>query len=507
MTNRWILAGYAVTIFISSAIVMVLEITAGRLLAPYIGVSLYTWTSIIGVVLGGLSLGSWLGGRWADTGWGDRAVGFVLVAAGLFSFASLLILTLIASMLQSIELDLVSASFFYMLSLFFIPAVLLGVITPLLTTLALKLDERSGHVVGRMHALAALGSIMGTFITGYWLVQYIGTRNIIIGCSVLLLLLALPFFKHKKIAITVTSCLLFLFVAGLTEARNGYKSPCLKESNYFCIRVDDVSDMAPFGEAKAMVLDHLMHGVNHKQEAGMLVSPYVHLMDEIVISHFGADKSESISYFFAGGGAFTQPRSVKRFNPNAVITVAEIDNVVTQVATQELYLDATDMNIIHLDARVVLNKDRETKYDVVVTDVFHDISIPYHLVTKEYISLIKSRLNENGLLLMNIVDIFPNPLLTQALIKTIQTEFEQVDVWLDVIPDDVERVTYVISANQGDKQPEIIKSQRGFERVWYNITEPLIESGTNFDELPLLTDDFAPVERLVSSLLLSTLGN
>ena len=507
MNNRWVLAGYAIAIFISSAVVMVLEITAGRLLAPYIGVSLYTWTSIIGVVLGGLSLGSWLGGRWADAGWGNRAVGLVLVAAGILSLASLLILTVIASILQNIELDLVSASFFYMLSLFFIPAVLLGVVTPLLTTLALKLDERAGHVVGRMHALAALGSIMGTFITGYWLVQYIGTRNIIVGCSVVLLLLALPFFKQKKVATTVVAGFLFLSVAGLTEMRNGYKSPCLQESNYFCIRVDNVSEMVPFGEAKAMVLDHLMHGVNHKEEAGMLVSSYVHLMDEIVIGHFGADKTADLNYFFAGGGAFTQPRAVKRFNPDARITVAEIDSAVTQVATRELYLDTTDMNIIHQDARIVLNKDKQTKYDVVVTDVFHDIAIPYHLVTKEYIALAKSRLSDNGLFLMNIVDIFPSPSLTKALIKTLHTEFDQVDVWLEVIPEDVERVTYVISANQGAKQPEMIKSQRGFERVWYNITEPLIETGSNLDELPLLTDNFAPVERLVSGLLLSTLGN
>ena len=166
---RWLVIWYGATIFLSSAILLVLEIVAGRLIAPYVGVSIYSWTSIIGVILAGLSLGNWLGGRWADREGGEKAVGLVLMLAAVFCIASLLMLTLVAPVLQSSQLDLISSSFFYVLSMFFIPAVLLGVVTPLLTTLALRLDQRIGHIVGRMHALAALGSILGTFITGYWL--------------------------------------------------------------------------------------------------------------------------------------------------------------------------------------------------------------------------------------------------------------------------------------------------------------------------------------------------
>ena len=183
---------YGFTIFISSAILLVLEIVAGRLIAPYVGVSIYSWTSIIGVILAGLSLGNWFGGRWADRGGGELGIGMVLLLAAFFSLASLLFLTFIAPVLQGSQLDLISSSFIYVLCMFFVPAVLLGVVTPVLTTLTLHLDGRTGHIVGRMHALAALGSILGTFITGYWLVQYFGTRKVIIGSAICLLLLALP---------------------------------------------------------------------------------------------------------------------------------------------------------------------------------------------------------------------------------------------------------------------------------------------------------------------------
>ena len=91
--SRQVLYGWIV--FLSSAIVMVLEISAGRLIAPYVGVSLYSWTSIIGVVLAGLSLGNWVGGRWADMGASEREVGVALSAAVLATLGVLLALTLV----------------------------------------------------------------------------------------------------------------------------------------------------------------------------------------------------------------------------------------------------------------------------------------------------------------------------------------------------------------------------------------------------------------------------
>ena len=187
------LASYALTIFLSSVGLMALEIAAARLLAPYIGVSLYSWTAIIGVILGGLSLGNWLGGVWADRGGKETAVG-VALGLGALACVAILLLTLVAPLLQESEIGLLGASFIYVLSLFFIPTVLLGVVTPLLTTLALSLDTRTGHIVGMMHAHAAFVSIAGTFTTGYVFIQYFGTQAVVLGTAVLLAMLATIFY-------------------------------------------------------------------------------------------------------------------------------------------------------------------------------------------------------------------------------------------------------------------------------------------------------------------------
>ena len=495
---------YGFTIFISSAILLVLEIVAGRLIAPYVGVSIYSWTSIIGVILAGLSLGNWLGGRWADRGGNETGVGIVLLLAAIFSFASLLMLTLVAPVLQNSQLDLISASFLYVLTMFFVPAVLLGIITPLLTTLALRLDTRIGHIVGRMHALAALGSILGTFITGYWLVQYFGTRMVIMGSAVCLVVLATPFLRKIRIVQTVILIVMGVGTVAVTQVRNGFSNPCQWETNYFCLRVVDASSYE-YGTAKALILDHLMHGINHKKKPELLISPYVHAMDEIVRIHFSAQKDSRLRYFFAGGGAYTQPRAVKAMYPQAHVTVAELDHQVTAVAQQALYVNTNAMQVIHHDARAVLQTTQD-HYDVVVTDAYHDISVPYHMVTQEFAQAVKRKLTPEGLYLINIIDIFPDAKLVKSLVKTLQLEFRYVDVWLEEVPEQVTRITYVISVQNSRPLPELINSQRGFERRWRRVNDALLAKGTSIQDLPILTDDYVPVERLLAGMLFSSEG-
>jgi len=501
-TSRKRIAWYAFTVFTSSAILLVLEIVAGRLIAPYVGVSLYSWTAIIGVILAGLSIGNWLGGLWADRNAGQASAGIALGLAGLFALASLLILTLVAPVLQGSRINLISASFLYVFALFFIPSLLLGIITPLLTTLALRLDSRAGHIVGRMHALAALGSILGTFATGFWLVQYFGTHKIIIGSAVCLFLLAAPYFRGTPRLAPVIIVMAAIGVSAITYARNGFASPCDRESNYFCIRVVDASGMAPFGTARALVLDHLLHGINHSAEPRMMITPYVHLMDELVLLHFGGEKSASLKYFFAGGGAYTHPRAIRAYTPGARVTVAELDKTVTEMAQQQLFVDTTGMRIIHQDARVVLESLNEESFDVIITDVFHDISVPYHLVTREFAQLVRDRLTPDGLYAVNIVDAETNPLLVKSLVKTLASIFAEVDVWMESGDPPSNRITYVVTAGQRVK-PSVIKAQRGFERTWYKHNHVLRTQGTAYEALPLMTDAFVPVERMIATLLLT----
>lgn len=498
-------AWFGATVFISSALLMVLEIAAGRLIAPYVGVSLYTWTSVIGVVLAGLSLGNWLGGRWADRGADRGSVGIVLALAALSSLAVLTLLTFIAPLIQGTDLDLLTASFLYVMTLFFLPAVLLGVISPLLTAIALRGDGRTGHVVGRMHALSALGGIAGTFAAGYWLIQYFGTRSVILGCAMVLFAMALPYaWDRRRTAISAIAAATAL-MAGYTELRQGYANPCDRETQYFCIRVVDASAQVPFGTARAMVLDHLVHGINHRDRPHLLVSDYVHLMDELARAQLGG-QAATASYFFAGGGAYTHPRALRHLSPGARITVAELDPQVTETAASSLFLDTRGMRILHEDARIALQRLSGERFDVIVGDVFHDVVVPYHFTTREFAALVRARLGEGGLYVMNLVDAPDDPLLVKSIVKTLSAEFAHVHVWIGDKAVFGYRSTYVISASGRDALPRTLHSRAGLPRSWVQVSERLLRSGTPLESLPLLTDDRAPVERLVSRLLTERAG-
>lgn len=504
--NRPRLLWYGATVFVSSAVLLVLEITAGRLIAPYVGVTIYSWTSIIGVILAGLSLGNWLGGRLADRGAGETATGVVLALSAATSLLSLLALVLVAPLIQSSQLDLLSSSFVYVLSMFFLPSVLLGIPTPLLTTLALQLDDHTGRIVGRMHALAALGSICGTFLTGFVLIQYLGSRLIILLSAIALLMLALPFFRDASKQRASVIIAVVLATGWLTHHQQGFANPCDRESSYFCLRVVDASDQVPFGTARAMVLDHLVHGINHETEPGMLVAPYVHLMQELADRHFSAQPDRQLHYFFAGGGSFTQPRALRSLDPAARVTVAEVDPTVTKLAQQRMFLSLDEIEVIHGDARTTLFRQTNRRYDVIVTDAFHDIAIPYHLVTHEYIELARERLKPDGLFTTNVVDAFPNPRMVKSLLNTLQLSFAHVDVWLDEIPEQPQRMTFVIAASDKAFDDNVLYSQRGFERRWLRINEPLLNSGDALADLPVFSDDYVPVERMIADLLLTRQG-
>ncbi|NEV65248.1 fused MFS/spermidine synthase [Thiorhodococcus minor] len=497
--NRIRLLGYAATVFLSSALLLVLEIVAGRLIAPYVGVSLYTWTSIIGVILAGLSLGNWVGGVWADRGASDREAGLVLAGAGIYCLLSLVLLPVVGDSAQRQGLSLLSASFLIAAVLFATPAALIGVVTPLLTTLALRLDARTGHVVGRMHALAAIGSILGTFLAGYWLIQTFGTKTVILGVGAMLIALGLSYLRLGSKPLVAAMLAATIGTMGLVALKDGLASSCEGESAYFCIRVADHSADAPFGEARGLVLDHLLHGINHAELPELLIAPYIQALDELARAHFADRDAGELKWLFAGGGAYSLPRAVKTINPQAEITVAELDPAVTETARERLFVDTSGMRVLHQDARLVLAQTTDS-FDVIIGDVFHDLAIPYHLVTREFAALVHQHLRPGGIYAMNLVDAFPDPRLLKAVVKTLRAEFGQVDIWMEG-PPEAERVTFVITATDAQRLPQRVDAQHGMQRSWHRVSDMVDRIGAPMDEIPLLTDDYAPVESLIAGLL------
>ena len=166
---------------------MILELVAGRIVAPYVGVSLYTWTGIIGVVLAGISLGNYLGGVLADRRASLRLLG---VMFGLAGVTSLGILTVDVLGPQATGgLPIVPQILVLTAALFLLPCLILGTISPIVAKLAVQDLERTGRTVGRIYAAGTVGSIVGTFATGFILIAWLGTHTIIWVVALALILL------------------------------------------------------------------------------------------------------------------------------------------------------------------------------------------------------------------------------------------------------------------------------------------------------------------------------
>jgi predicted membrane-bound spermidine synthase len=348
-------------VFVASACTLVLEITAGRLLAPYLGVSLYTWTSIIGVVLAGIALGNYLGGVVADLTGPRRTLGLLLAAGGLASLAVLPFTT--ADLLGFVPRGLPVVVRILLLTglLFFVPSALLGMVLPVVVKLTLTDLGRAGHVVGRIYAWSTLGSIAGVFLTGFALIPLLGTKAVIFAVGVILIALAAvagEFFRRAGLprAVDALVALLLVLVLGQIHLRDALDAWCVRETSYYCIRV--TAERASDGHVyRVLMLDRLIHSYNSIEDPTRL--PYSSLRTYAALTAYAAQRSPSLRALFIGGGGYTLPRYMEVTYPDAVLEVAEIDPGVTLTAREMLGLGPTTRVVTHnRDARQVLEASR-----------------------------------------------------------------------------------------------------------------------------------------------------
>ena len=328
-------------VFLASFSMLVIEVVAGRILAPYVGVSLYTWTSIIGVVLAGISVGAYLGGVIADRYPRVSTLGWILFLSGLAAFSISPLTNWMGG--TFFHTDLMVRILLVTAIIFFIPSCFLGMVSPVVVKLTLGSLEKTGNVVGKIYAFSTLGSILGTFATGFFLISWMGTRNLLFSTGVLLLLAA-PLFggffiQRKRIAV-------FLLLLPFLWPLHRYASnPVLergtlffKESDYYTIQLKGDP-----GNSKdrliTLYLDNLTHSCSDPDNPFRLEYRYVRSYKEIV--RWQAGQRESFKTLFIGGGGYTFPRFIEARYPNAEIDVVEIDPEVTQVSRNYLGISRT----------------------------------------------------------------------------------------------------------------------------------------------------------------------
>lgn len=480
-----------------SASSMVVEIVAGRMIAPYVGMSLYTWTAIIAVVLAGFSIGNWIGGKIATS----KITTALKVSGGVMMFAAIStacagwMLRLLATPIISNTSEPLIAISLISTGAFFIPSVLAGVPAPILTVAAMRGRHNAEYALGLMYAVGAFGAIIGTVAAGFVLIPHFGSTSTLILVSVVYISSSILCFwlgksRVRQLVVTLPGAIILFFITLYV-----LKQPkvCDHESEYFCIRVVDLDLLRP-GETKLLVIDHLAHGISNQKNSRVMYTPHAALLDGLARQRM--KERDTFNSFHIGGGTYSIPRSWddRGFTD---ITVAEIDPIVTEVATDNFWLDAEALRIEHEDARVLLYRE-DRQYDVIIGDAFTDIAVPEHLITVEFFELVSKRLTTDGIFLMNFMDNVERLDAFSAVAVSLQSVFKNVEVWTGASsPQKGERRVFVFLAS--DKKSDFNSIQlRVPEYTRFSVLDDAFITSIIENKSPkLLTDDHAPLAYLM----------
>ena len=475
-------AAAAVVVFLAAGVVLMVEILAARVMAPYVGVSLNTYTGIIGTVLGGIAVGAWIGGRAADRISPSRLIGPILIAGGLLVMTSGPLVSLFGKHVHSDSLKAIIALSAVTVLL---PAIVLSAVTPVVVKMQLHDLDTTGRVVGRLSGFATAGALVGTFGTGFILAERVHTRVILTSIGAILVLAGVvtTWWLTRRLR-PVAAALVVILTLGAAGAAAAVHGPCKVESGYFCIRVQ--SD--PGGFRRSLVLDDLTHSYVDVRDPRYLGLPYTRVLAGAVNAQ--ARPEESLAVLHVGGGAFALPRYLAVTRPGSVNKVIEIDPAVVDTARSDFALRTGPRLRVEVgDARLVVRRERPNSYDFVVGDAFSSRSVPWHLTTTQFLEQVRHVLRPRGAYLMNVID--GRQRFVRAEAATLQRVFPHVA--LLELPGSANHILV------GAKAPiDIGALSSSSARLGVPVR---VVAGAELQRLvsggPTLDDDFAPVDQLL----------
>jgi spermidine synthase len=487
-----------VVIFMVGAITMIFEIVGSRLLGPYLGTSVYVWTSLIGIVFASLSLGYWLGGLISV-----RKPSFILlfIMLGLSAVFVLVatvgntyILDRVVKYIPGLRLRATIAS-----ALLFAPAsIFFGMVLPFGVKLMMSQLSTSGRLVGSLYALSTLGSIMGTFAAGFILLPAMGHVNILFSLVLILLVLSLIILiiARRLLLSSLPLTIILLVVLLWNRQSNRQRDYIDVDTQYNRVIIFQTTDPQTNKPIR-------MLRINDESSSAMFTDQDNDLVFEVLkyyrlVDHFVPGFTHSL---MIGGSGYAFPKDYLVRHPEAYIDVVEIDPGLTKLAKKYFNLpDDPRLKIVHDDGRIFLNRTKN-RYDAVFMDAYKSmITIPFQLTTREAVQRIYEVLTDEGAVFANIISTLnpDNNRFLQAQTLTYMSVFPQVLLFAVQYPNPTE-------AEKNLYQNIMLVGLKSEKSYGSTSDDPEINSFlSHFIELELsdqafiLTDEYAPVEYFAS---------
>lgn len=506
-----------IVVFMCGSVLMALEISGSRILAPYFGNTIFVWASLIGVLLTALACGYYVGGKLADRKPSYITWGSIVALAGLFTLSIPFISGPVNRLIAGLSVEDRIGSLLVSSIIFFGPSVLLGMVSPFAIKFNLKNIVSVGNVAGKLYAISTMGNIFGTLFTAFYLINKVGVFSIfiILGLVLLTTSIFIFIFLLKNRALGFKVFIFFLIIAlfsiitpnpPLIKVSNAETLVFQKDSFYNHIIVVDNMEMGTRG---------LRFG-KHDQTAIFLDGSHesVHLLHSVLFHLPVVFVPEVKDVLFLGCGGGVVPRNYYYDYPAVDIDVVEIDPTVASISKEYFFLRTKpNLKLFIEDGRRFVQKANK-KYDIIVIDVcYSDSEFPFHMLTQEFFNELKKIAKPYGAVCFNIISSFQKGEngLFLSVYKTLQTVFRNVYTFSGIILDESKvqdkTTNFVIIATESQrrlsksdlyrKMADISASQQvkisnfqEYIRYYFEI-EP-----SSLEKTILLTDDYAPVEYL-----------
>jgi predicted membrane-bound spermidine synthase len=515
----------SILIFTTGAVTLGMELSASRLLEPAFGNSQIVWAALIGLILLYLSAGAWLGGKLADRFPRRRELDYTMtIAAAGIALAAVVsrpVLTTAAASMAQFSVGLLASALLAIFLLFSIPGILLGAASPWVLRLALDENDETTHtgrVAGRFTAIGTAGSLIGTFVPVLWLIPTVGTRwTFFLLALTLLTVITLgslsSAYRWVPLGTLVAVLLLALFTRPglplLLDNAEAGEVIYADESLYNTIVVRQ------WGPERHLKLNEGigLHSVSHPQmvlSQGIwdyfLLAPLFRTGDVL--------PGPKDSLLLIGLAAGTVSELYTNIYGPIPITGVELDPQIIEVGQTYFGMAQPNLTPVAADGRRWLaQQPDDATWSLIAVDAYRPPYIPFHLTTMEFFQLTHDHLTANGVLAINVGRTPTNFALVDALATTAQQVYPAVFLLDEPGPPGTLANTLLIATKSPSTLEETLLTNvaalpetlpvefRDFALQATQVARPATPPPTT----PIFTDDHAPVERIVHSIILDFL--
>lgn len=471
----------------SGIISMGLEIVAGRVLAPQFGSSIYTWGSIIGISMLALSLGYHYGGKKSST-ISSKDLDRFLVYTSIYIIGLIYLGDAIISWSAGIPIAQRYASIIPVSILFGPPTYFLGYISPYAVQLSSK--EVKGEASGHFYAVGTAGSILGAFGTTFVLIPYLGVNQIYMLFAGLAFLPVLYEISDKRFLVAG----LMIVAAGLVSSTGNLAPGNVVYSD--STRYQDLK-ITDDGNVRTLYLDDQPQSAMYLDDTQGYPWEYPDYFHIPLIMRDDVEKA-----LFIGGGGFTIPQ--KFAEKNITVHTVEIDPGVITAAEKHFNLsESENLKIYNSDGRQFLQESNHT-YDVIYIDAYRKSKVPFHLTTEEFMELTYQKTDENGIVMSNVISAASGSgsKFARSQYKTMDSVYESVYYFpTNQRLSKVQNVEIIASKEPMMTERQLLEKNSNHSGL--NLSNQIKNLGEapETGDVPLLRDDYAPVNRLIEPLV------